>query len=213
ADERRAPHLHGLDGARRVLERLQSYDPEIVRQQRLVDDVDRPPVAGQPDGTVGNAVDLHAALLVRRDGYCKHQTILMPSKVSRPRDPKIAAAASRTQRGLIRSPASWPQRTAGTSAISMPAVVPMTTDVTALKRAANATVAICVLSPISARKKLTVVTRKALPAASLAAPLLSSVSGTSAQAAMPRKSAPRPQRSRSGVIALPSHWPRRPARL
>src|SRR5262249_2474588 len=195
-------HLHGLDGARRILERLQPHDPELMRQQRLVDDVDRAPVAGQPDGAVGNAVDLHAALLICRARRCKHQTISRPTSVSRPRAAKTAAATARIQRGLMRSPASCPQMTAGTSAMSMPAVVPITTGITVSNRAASAIVAICVLSPISARKKLTVAIRKAPPAASVAPPS-SSLSGISAHAAMPRKSVPRPQRSSSGGIALP----------
>src|SRR5256885_5408509 len=48
--------------------------------------------------------------------------------------------------------AASPNSTTGTSASIMPRVVPATTATSAWYRAASATVAICVLSPISSRK-------------------------------------------------------------
>ena len=54
--------------------------------------------------------------------------------------------------------AARPRNTTGTSAISIPSVVPATTGMSAWYLAARATVASCVLSPISIRKnEITVV--------------------------------------------------------
>ena len=61
ADQRRAAHLHGLNRARRVLDRLERRDRQLVRQLRLVDDLHRPAVRGEPDRAIGLAVDVHAA--------------------------------------------------------------------------------------------------------------------------------------------------------
>ena len=59
ADQRRAAHLHGEDGPGGVIERLERDDDELVRQPRLVDDVDRPAVVREPDRAIGFAVDVH----------------------------------------------------------------------------------------------------------------------------------------------------------
>ena len=50
ADQRRAAHLHREDRARGLLARPQRDDDELVRQPRLVDDLDRPAVVREPDG-------------------------------------------------------------------------------------------------------------------------------------------------------------------
>ncbi len=59
ADEGRAPHHHVGDGPHRVLQRVQSRQAELVRQQRLVDDLDRDTVGVQTDGAMGDASDVH----------------------------------------------------------------------------------------------------------------------------------------------------------
>src|SRR5205823_2911835 len=64
-----------------------------------------------------------------------------------------AAATIRTALNGMRSAARCPARAVGTLTINMPSVVPTTTAASESKRAASTTVAICVLSPISARKK------------------------------------------------------------
>jgi hypothetical protein len=59
ADQRCAAHLHHLDGARSILNGFQRDDLELVRQPRLVDDVDPPAVFIQPDRAVMFAFDFH----------------------------------------------------------------------------------------------------------------------------------------------------------
>ena len=70
ADQRRAAHLHGQDGARRVLQPSSATTvTKLVRQPRLVDDLDRPPSA--PTQIVRClAVDLHVVLGTRPPGSC-----------------------------------------------------------------------------------------------------------------------------------------------
>ena len=59
-DQRRAPHLHGGDGPRGVVERAERHGLERMRQLGLVDDFDRFAVGVRPDGAIGLAADLHA---------------------------------------------------------------------------------------------------------------------------------------------------------
>ena len=61
ADQRRAAHLHGLDGPRGVFQRRKLRDDEAMRQLRLVDDADALAVAFQPDAAGVFAVDFHGA--------------------------------------------------------------------------------------------------------------------------------------------------------
>jgi hypothetical protein len=68
ADERRAPHLHGLDRACGILDRFKRHRFESVRQLRLVDDLDRA-VLTRPDGAVVLAFDLHARLVAKGRAY------------------------------------------------------------------------------------------------------------------------------------------------
>jgi hypothetical protein len=73
-------------------------------------------------------------------------------------------------------------------AIIIPALVPITTLPSTLKRAASAAVAICVLSPISAMKKLHSIARKALPAGRREKACGSILSGTARR--MPQRICP-----------------------
>ena len=59
-DQGRPPHLHGRDGARRVLQGAQGRGREHMWQFGLVDDLDRPAVVIEPDGAVRLAVDVHS---------------------------------------------------------------------------------------------------------------------------------------------------------
>jgi RNA chaperone Hfq len=94
-----------------------------------------------------------------------------------------------------------PAEQPGTLAIIMPSVVPSTTGTKAWYCAASATVAIWVLSPISARKKATSVVPKTPMRANLAS-LSSNLSGISVQIAMAMKdSAQHPAQP-----AVPSRW-------
>src|SRR3954463_1576637 len=88
-------------------------------------------------------------------------------KVTAPNRINKAAANRRTALVGMRSANFWPTQTAGTLASIIPSVVPMTTVVSASKRAASATVASCVLSPISARKNATNAVTKAPDSCSL----------------------------------------------
>jgi hypothetical protein len=58
-DQRSSAHLHGLDGAGSVFERLERDDLQLVRQPGLVDDLDGPAVFRQPDRAIGLALDVH----------------------------------------------------------------------------------------------------------------------------------------------------------
>ena len=70
---------------------------------------------------------------------------------------KQAAATLRTMRSGTRLINASPANTTGTLASNMPSVVPSTTQASAWNCAASATVATCVLSPISTRKNATAV--------------------------------------------------------
>ena len=59
ADQRRAAHLHRLDADRRVLDRRPADERQLVRQPRLVDDLDRVAVGREPDRPHRHAVDQH----------------------------------------------------------------------------------------------------------------------------------------------------------
>ena len=59
ADQRRAPHLHGLDRLCGIGERFEPHDVERMRQLRLVDDANGGPAAVGPNGPVVNAADVH----------------------------------------------------------------------------------------------------------------------------------------------------------
>jgi hypothetical protein len=65
ADERRAAHDHRSDRHRRFIDGGESRDGEFVGQLRLIDDLHRPAVIGQPDGSIGFAVDVHAWFAIR----------------------------------------------------------------------------------------------------------------------------------------------------
>ena len=138
-----------------------------------------------------------------------------PNSVATPSKAKIAAAIPCTSFIGIFAASRSPMNTAGTSAISMPSVVPMTTVTGDAKCAAMATVAICVLSPISARKNVTSVAPKTpkRPAARVSSSSI--LSGISVQIAMPmnresqypaqdrgtdRRSQPRAERTGQAMI-------------
>jgi hypothetical protein len=59
ADERRAPHDHGRDGAHGIVEGPQLHEHELVGQARLVDDLDGLAIADGVDGSIVLAADLH----------------------------------------------------------------------------------------------------------------------------------------------------------
>ena len=59
ADEGRAPHHHVGNGSHRVLQRVQVHQAELVRQQGLVNDLDRNTVGVQTDRAIGDASDVH----------------------------------------------------------------------------------------------------------------------------------------------------------
>ena len=93
-------------------------------------------------------------------------------------------------------------------AIIIPSVVPATTIHRSLKRAASATVAICVLSPISARKNATIVV-PSTPSRNLPPVSSSSIlSGISVHTAIAMKPRPSTQRKVCAdtcvVIQLPT---------
>ena len=122
--------------------------------------------------------------------------------------PPLAGSARIGSIRVIRSP----NQTTGALASIMPSVVPATTQNQAWYWAASMTVAICVLSPISARKKASTVvpkmpSRGALPSSSPS----SSWSGINIQAAMARKETPRTQRSTSGPSKVVTQVPSAPA--
>src|SRR3546814_20034224 len=85
-------------------------------------------------------------------------------------------------------------KTTGTSASSMPVVVPATTASSESKRAARMVVAICVLSPISARKNAIIVTMNAPPLPLGLASSSSILSGTSSHSQTAMKEQPKIQR-------------------
>ena len=106
--------------------------------------------------------------------------------------------------------ATSPSSTAGTLASIIPSVVPLTTAASAPYFAASATVAICVLSPISTRKNATRVVPKT---PKRAAPCCSSsyLSGTMVQIAMAMKESPRIQRIAVGPTTFAIQAPAAPA--
>ena len=59
ADEGRAPHHHVGNGPHRVLQRAQVHQAELMRQQGLVDNLDRGAVGMQTDRAIGDASDVH----------------------------------------------------------------------------------------------------------------------------------------------------------
>src|SRR4029078_3282993 len=105
-----------------------------------------------------------------------------------------AAAAMRTARNGIFSEAARPMNTVGTLTISMPSVVPTTTAASDANLAASITVAICVLSPISARKNAPTVTPNTPHVDAGGASSSSSLSGLSAHAATAKKESASSQR-------------------
>ena len=58
-DQRRAAHLHGADGMRRVFQRGQTKDAISVRQRGLVDDLDDGLRFDAPDAAGRGAIDFH----------------------------------------------------------------------------------------------------------------------------------------------------------
>src|SRR5262245_627512 len=116
--------------------------------------------------------------------------------VTRPKTKKSMAARNRNSRTGTRSAKRDPAKTAMLSATSIPRVVPMVTCTVDANRAPRATVASCVLSPISARKNTTVVvTRGPQRRWSVGA---STRSGTSVQIPKAMKLRPRTQETVSG---------------
>src|SRR5216684_6420756 len=82
-------------------------------------------------------------------------------KAARPSTRNSSAATACTILRGRRLAMASPNSTTGALTSSMPTVVPAVTRTSELKRAARATVAICVLSPISTMKKATRVARNA----------------------------------------------------
>ena len=58
ADERRAAHLHGGDGVCGVVLGTHGEGDEVVRELRLVEDMERGAVVGRPHGAIRLTVDL-----------------------------------------------------------------------------------------------------------------------------------------------------------
>ena len=67
-DQRRPPYHHGPDRPAGIFQGPEVGDLESMGQTRLVDHIDRPAVAVEPDGAVGDAVDLHLRLTVTDPG-------------------------------------------------------------------------------------------------------------------------------------------------
>ena len=65
-DQRRVAHLHGLDCVVGLIERAQSDDGELMRQQGLMDDFDRRAIGRDPDRAVRFANNALLALLTAR---------------------------------------------------------------------------------------------------------------------------------------------------
>ena len=108
--------------------------------------------------------------------------------------------------------ATSPSSTAGTFASIMPSVVPATTATSELYFAASATVAICVLSPISSRKNaISVVPNTPKRGAASCFSSSSYLSGTSVQAAIAMNDRPRIQRIAVGPTSAEIQAPAAPA--
>ncbi|MNS83443.1 hypothetical protein D3C72_1172300 [compost metagenome] len=125
---------------------------------------------------------------------------------------KNADAASRRIRvnGNL-SAAKLPANTTGTLAISMPRVVPMITSHNSGYCAASITVAICVLSPISARKNAISVVRNGPNLRAVLASSSSILSGTRVHSAVAAKLAARIQCNIVSEKKLPTQAPTAPA--
>ena len=64
ADQRRAAHLHGANGMRRLLGRLQTKLLDPPGQHGLVENPHAPAIGIEPDAAIGLTVDLHADALL-----------------------------------------------------------------------------------------------------------------------------------------------------
>ena len=105
-----------------------------------------------------------------------------------------------------------PTKTAGTSAMSVPRVVPAIIVNGVVSCAARATVAICVLSPFSAKKKVSKVAPKTPKSVAACVSYSSILSGMSVQIVMPMNEPPNTQRMTSGLITDVTHVPEAPAK-
>ena len=179
AMERR--HLEGMDGS--AVGRDQAQGPRAVpsAQARADGARDRPGDGGTP------AVDRPG------EGCGPPQRADGMKNAARPSARNRIAATARTILSGRRLAMASPNSTTGALTSSMPKVVPAVTRTSALKRAASATVASCVLSPISTRKNETSVATKA-PAWRAACGPSSALSGIRHQPAITMKVAPRIQR-------------------
>jgi len=123
---------------------------------------------------------------------------------------KRAAATQRIHLTSMRWERASPIQTAGTSAINIPRVVPITTATSESYRAASATVASWVLSPISMRKKETTVVTKTPAPRTFRSP--SSSSALRAQKPKRMKESATTHRRVPGATRLASQTPIQPAR-
>ena len=121
-----------------------------------------PSVAARADGARDRAGDGETAAADRPgEGQPAPQGADGMKKAARPSARNSSAATACTILSGRRLAMASPNSTTGALTSSMPAVVPRVTRTSELKRAASATVAICVLSPISTMKKATRVARNA----------------------------------------------------
>jgi hypothetical protein len=82
ADQRRAPYDHGLDRNNRRVEVADPARRETMRQQRLVDDLDRAAVAGRPKRPIGASVDFHGPRFAGLERTRYRSATHRPQKVS-----------------------------------------------------------------------------------------------------------------------------------
>src|SRR5262249_44749793 len=120
ADERGATHLHRPDGVCRILDRRQAGGRVLMRQERLVDHADRPPIRLDPDRSRLPVADPHdslaQSLFIARPKWGSNVAFCEPCPAA------VDAAICRPFRW---SPASWrrsttrPSTTTGRACLSI----------------------------------------------------------------------------------------------
>ena len=133
-----------------------------------------------------------------------------PAIAAAPKAKKSAAAIQRIVRIGTMAVSRSPAKTASPSAASMPSVVPAVTATVESKCAPRASVASCVLSPISARKKTRTLVRSGPQRDSVAR--VPARSGTSAQKPKAMKTSPSAQARKERGSASASRTPTEAAR-
>src|SRR5262249_58542352 len=74
SNQGRAAHLHRLDGVRHLRQRGDPRDVELVRQTGLIDDLHRPPVGAEGNGSSRPALYLHPPNLPHTRGPAQGQS-------------------------------------------------------------------------------------------------------------------------------------------